>query len=304
VSWRFWLAKDAQPMQRLIARATFATGVAVGAVVLVVTHMAQAEEKAPGESFRDRLADGQVCFDCPDMVVVPAASFLMGSPPSEEGRSNTNPEPQHKVTIARPFAIGKFEVTFDEWDSCVAAGRCQHRPDDRGTGRGKQPVAGVSWDHVINEYLPWLSRKTGKTYRLPTEAEWEYAARAGTTTPFWWGSSISTDLANYNGNFIYGGGAKGEYRPKAVAVDSFAANPWGLHNVHGNVGELVQDCWSDKGAPSDGSAWMTEDCRTRIHRGGSFANVPIYLRSAGRGVSSPGVTSPETGFRLARTLHP
>jgi formylglycine-generating enzyme required for sulfatase activity len=287
-------------MQRLIVNATFTVGV----VVLVSIHMASAEEKAPGESFRDRLVNGQSCSDCPEMVVIPAGSFMMGSPPIEEGRSTTNPEPLHRVTIARPFAIGKFEVTFGEWDTCVAAGDCRRRPDDRGTGRGKQPVSGVTWNDVTNEFLPWLSRKTGKPYRLPTEAEWEYAARAGTTTPFWWGSSISTDLANYNGNFTYAGGSKGEYRQKALSVDSFAANPWGLYNVHGNVGEFVQDCWSDGPAPLDGLAWTAEDCHSRVHRGGGFDNVASYLRSAGRWVFPDSASSPALGFRLARSLYP
>jgi formylglycine-generating enzyme required for sulfatase activity len=161
------------------------------------------------------------------MMVIPAGSVIVGSPSDEEGRSNLNPEPHREVTIGRPFAIGKFEVTFAEWDACIAASGCHHRPNDRGWGRGKQPVINVSWDLITEQYLPWLNRKTGKTYRLPSEAEWEYAARGGNTTPFWWGSSISTDQANYNGNFTYGGGPKGEYRQKPMPVDSFAPNPWG-----------------------------------------------------------------------------
>jgi formylglycine-generating enzyme required for sulfatase activity len=277
----------------------------MGVVVLFAARIAQAEERMPGESFRDRLADGRPCGDCPEMMVIPAGSFMMGSPPSEEGRSATNPEgPQRKVTIQQPYAVGKFEVTFAEWDACVAAGGCQHRPDDRGLGRGQHPVSDVSWDDITNEYLPWLSQKTGRPYRLPTEAEWEYAARAGSTTPFWWGSSISTDQANYNGNFTYGGGSKGEYRQRTVPVDSFAANPWGLHNVRGNIGEWVQDCWRDSGAPSAGSAWTGGECRSRVHRGGYFDNTPSYLRSAGRWVLSPGMRSRGLGFRLARTLTP
>src|SRR5262245_54618755 len=210
-----------------------AIGLAVLVIVLLVAQMAQAEDKLAGESFRDRLSDGQPCPDCPEMVVIPAGSFIVGSPSDEEGRSNLNPEPQREVTIGRPFAIGKFEVTFAEWDACIAAGGCHYRPNDRGWGRGKQPVINVSWDQITEQYLPWLSRKTGKTYRLPSEAEWEYAARGGSTTPFWWGSSISTDQANYNGDFTYGGGPKGEYRQKPMPVDSFAPNPWGLYNVHG-----------------------------------------------------------------------
>jgi formylglycine-generating enzyme required for sulfatase activity len=201
----------------------------------VARKRAETEATKPGRVFRD-------CADCPEMVVVPAGSFTMGSPPGEEGRSETE-GPQRKVTIARPFAVGKFEVTFTEWDACVAAGGCKHNPNDQGWGRGGRPVIDVSWNDITREYLPWLSRKTGKTYRLLTEAEWEYAARAGTTTPFWWGSSISTSQANYHGPTTYGGGPKGEYRQKTVPVDSFAANLWGLYNVHGNVWEWVEDCW-------------------------------------------------------------
>jgi formylglycine-generating enzyme required for sulfatase activity len=278
-------------------------GLAVLAIALLVAQMAQAEDKLAGESFRDRLSDGQACLDCPEMVVIPAGSFILGSPSDEEGRSYLNAEPQRKVTIGRPFAIGKFEVTFGEWDACIAASRCHRRPNDWGWGRGKQPVIGVSWDEITEQYLPWLSRKTGKAYRLPSEAEWEYAARAGSTTPFWWGSSISTDQANYNGNFTYGGGPKGEYRQKPMPVDSFAPNLWGLYNVHGNVGEWVQDCWSDIGALSDGSASLTGACNWRVNRGGSFDNTPSYLRSGGRWVLSAGLSSPSLGFRLARTLN-
>ena len=145
----------------------------------------------PGDSFKD-------CPDCPEMVVVPAGSFLMGSPPDEAGR-NGNEGPQHRVVIGKPFAVGKFEVTFTEWDACVASGKCKRRPDDNGWGRGRLPVLNVSWDDITREYLPWLSGKTGKGYRLLTESEWEYAARAGTTTPFSTGPTITTDLANFDG---------------------------------------------------------------------------------------------------------
>jgi formylglycine-generating enzyme required for sulfatase activity len=196
-----------------------------------------AEERAlkPKDSFKE-------CDDCPEMIVVPAGEFMMGSPDTEEGR-NEYEGPQHRVTISRPFAVGKFEVTFAEWDACVAALRCSHRPEEIWKG-GRQPVISVSWDDITREYLPWLNHKIrrGGVYRLPTEAEWEYAARAGTTTAFWWGSTISTSQANYDGSFAYGGGPKGEYRQQPLTVDSFAPNPWGLYNVHGNVWEWVQDC--------------------------------------------------------------
>ena len=248
-----------------------------------------------GKSFRD-------CPDCPEMVVVPAGSFVMGSPSNEAGRLYGE-GPQHRVTIARPFAVGKFEVTFAEWDACVTAGGCMLRPDDQGWGRGNRPVINVSWDDITLQYLPWLSRKTDKTYRLLTEAEWEYAARAGTTTPFWWGSSISTSQANYDGQVTYGGGPKGEYRQKTVPVDSFAPNRWGLYNAHGNVSEWVQDCWNDayRGAPSDGSIWAVGICNHRVLRGGSWLDLPKYVRSAFRFGYTTGMKRSSLGFRVART---
>ncbi|MDP6709224.1 MAG: SUMF1/EgtB/PvdO family nonheme iron enzyme, partial [Alphaproteobacteria bacterium] len=175
--------------------------------------------RRPGEVFKD-------CHDCPEMVVIPAGSFQMGSPPSEEGRSKDE-GPQHHVTIAKPFAVGKFEVTFAEWDACVLDAGCGgYRPKDRGWGRGRRPAIYVSWKDA-RAYVDWLSRETGKTYRLLSEAEWEYMARAGTTTPFHFGSTISTAQANYDGNYVYGSGRKGEYRRKTIPVGSFSANRFG-----------------------------------------------------------------------------
>ena len=141
----------------------------------------------PKDTFKD-------CDTCPEMVVVPAGEFMMGS---NDGQADE--KPVHKVTIAKPFAVGKFEVTFAEWDACVAAGGCKHKPDDEGWGRGKRPVINVSWDDITKEYLPWLSRKTGKTYRLLTEAEWEYAARAGSRAKYAWGDEIGKNSANCDG---------------------------------------------------------------------------------------------------------
>src|SRR5262245_45763768 len=244
-----------------------------------------AEERAlkPRDSFKE-------CAECPEVVVVPTGSFTMGSPQAEAGTS-TGEGPQRQVTIARPFAAGKFEVTFAEWDACVAERGCKQQPD-HGWGRTRQPmmpVMMVSWNDVTQQYLPWLSRKTGKTYRLLTEAEWEYVARAGTTTPFWWGASISTSQANYDGQ-PYAGGPKGENRSETVPVGSFPPNPWGLYDVHGNVWEWVQDCWNGNynGAPSDGTARTTGDCATRIRRGGSWFEGPVDLRSANRGRAGTG----------------
>jgi formylglycine-generating enzyme required for sulfatase activity len=243
-----------------------------------------AEERAlkPKDSFRE-------CDVCPEMVVVPAGSFVMGSPPNEVGRFERE-GPQHRVAIARPFAVGKYEVTFAEWDACVTAGGCKHRAG-HWQDRGRRPAIDVSWNHT-QEYIAWLSRKTGKTYRLLSEAEWEYAARAGTTTPYWTGQTIAKSQANFD-------------NPKGtIDVGSFPANPFGLHDMHGNVWEWVQDCWNDsyKGAPSDGSAWVTGDCRSRMVRGGTWFYHPHGLRSAIRGWNWPVSRGSFGGFRLARTL--
>jgi formylglycine-generating enzyme required for sulfatase activity len=239
------------------------------------------------------------------MVVVPAGSFTMGSPASEAGRYDDE-GPQHLVSIMKPFAAGKFAVTFDEWDAWVADDGCNgYKPSDQGWGRGRRPVINVSWSDAT-AYAGWLSRKTSKTYRLLSEAEREYVTRAGTTTPFWWGTSISPQQANYDGTSIYGNGPKGEYRQRTVPVDSFAPNPWGLYQVHGNVWEWTQDCWnaSYTGAPSDGSAWTTGDCSRGVVRGGSWIYSPQLLRSAVRNGVTPDNRGNNLGFRVGRTLTP
>ncbi len=248
-----------------------------------------------GESFKD-------CPDCPEMVIAPSGSFTMGSPKDEPERSDDE-GPQHKVTIAKPFAVGKFAVTFTEWDACVAAGGCGgYKPSDSGWGQNDRPVINVSWDDA-KAYVSWLSTKTGKTYRLLSEAEREYVTRAGRRTPFWWGSSITPDLGNYDGNYTYAGGQKGEYRAKTMPVQSFKPNPWGLYQVHGNVWEWVEDCWNDAyaGAPTDGTAWTTLACTSRVLRGGSWVDVPQFLRAAYRNWYLPDIRSSDVGFRVART---
>lgn len=250
----------------------------------------------PRDSFKE-------CDACPEMVVVPAGAFTMGSPDTEKDRRKDE-GPQHRVTVARPFAVGRFAVTFDEWDACVSDAGCNgYRPADEGWGRGKRPVIYVNWEDA-KAYLAWLSRKTGKTYRLLSESEREYVTRAGTSTPFWFGSSISLQQANYNGTYADDNGAKGEYRAKTVPVDSFAPNPWGLYQVHGNVWEWTEDCgnFSYAGAPSDGSAWTSGDCRFRVIRGGSWSLHPASLRSALRILVEPTFRINEFGFRVARTL--
>jgi formylglycine-generating enzyme required for sulfatase activity/uncharacterized caspase-like protein len=246
------------------------------------------------------------CPTCPEMVIVPAGSFTMGSATNEPQRNND--EAQIRVTIPAPFPVAKYAVTFDEWDACVADGGCNgYKPADEGWGRGRRPVINVNWDDA-KAYAAWLSRKTGKTYRLLSEAEREYVARAGTTMPFWWGSSITPMQANYNGSAdpYKGGGSKGEYRQHTTPVDTFEANPWGLYNVHGNVWEWTEDCWNNSniGNPGNGSARSAGDCSGRVVRGGSWYYVPQFLRSAARVRWSADYRYGYLGFRLARTLNP
>ena len=258
-----------------------------------------AEMRKYGDNFYD-------CGNCPEMVVLPPGSFMMGSPPEEEGREDDERK-RHKVTIDYPFAAGVYEVTFSEWDYCEQQGGCGgYRPDDRRWGRESQPVIRVSWKDA-KAYVEWLSQKTCKPYRLLTEAEWEYAARAGTTTPFHFGTTISTNQANYNGNYIYGSGTKGRYHGKPIAVGLLPPNKFGLHDMHGNVREWVEDCWNDSyiGAPDDGSAWIERgNCKQRVMRGGSWRDEPDDLRSADRKNNPVGNRRDFYGFRVARELTP
>jgi formylglycine-generating enzyme required for sulfatase activity len=227
----------------------------------------------------------------------------MGSPPTEPGRTG-NEGPQISVKLAASFAVGKYAVTFDEWEACVAGGGCNgYVPVDEGRPRGRHPVVNVSWDDA-QAYVTWLSKSTGKPYRLLSEAEREYVARAGTTTPFWWGASISTRQANYDGTSTYGGGENGPFRQSSLPVDSFAPNAFGLYQVHGNVDEWVADCWSNsyQATLSTGAARTSGDCGRRVLRGGSWYDGPQLLRAAARTGFYPGYRSNKIGFRVARSL--
>ena len=253
-----------------------------------------------GEVFRD-------CNACPEMVVIPAGTFRMGA--SEEDRYvnemrahqtgvsfwSSSDGPQHRVTL-RSFALGATEVTFDEWDACVRGGGCNgYRPRDEGWGRGARPVSNMSWEDA-RAYVRWLSRETGESYRLPSESEWEYAARAGTTTPFHTGTMISKDQANY--------GLAGWGWGRTTPVRTFAPNPFGLYDVLGNVWEWTEDCWNGSyrgGAPADGSPWGVGDCSRRVLRGTWVIN-PRDLHSAARSGSPTGLRVVIAGFRVARTL--
>ncbi len=238
------------------------------------------------------------CAECPEMVVVPAGQYTMGSPAGEEGR-DSDEGPQHEVRIARPIAVGKYEVTFAEWDACVSGGGCGgYRPGDEGWGRGRRPVVEVSWEDA-KAYVRWLSEQTGEAYRLLSEAEWEYAARGVTSTRYYWGDGIGRNRANC-------GGCGSRWDNETTApVGSFGPNGYGLHDMHGNVWEWVEDCWHENyiGAPTDGSAWTTgENCGERVLRGGSWLDHPILLRSASRFRNVAGARYIFYGFRVARTL--
>jgi formylglycine-generating enzyme required for sulfatase activity len=247
----------------------------------------------PGTAFKE-------CVHCPEMVVVPAGNFMMGSPSGEKGREN-NEGPRRQVVIGKRFAVSRFEVTFEAWDACWTLGGCGSQPSDQGWGRGTRPVILVSWEDA-KQYVAWLSRWTGKTYRLLSEAEWEYAARAGSDKAYAWGDDIGMGNANCFG-------CRSKWRRKwddrqTVPVGSFAANAFGLHDMHGNVWEWVEDCYRDNydNAPSDGKAVSSDGCTLRVLRGGSWDFNPQYLRSAYRGRLHPGDRFDGVGFRVARTL--
>ena len=247
------------------------------------------------------LAEFKDCTDCPQMTVIPAGEFTMGAPASEQG---AGAESEHRVTIATPFAVSKFEISFDEWDACVAQGGCRgYRPDDEGWGRGANPVMNISWEDA-KSYSDWLCHKTGHTYRLLSESEWEYAARAGTTTSYPYEGGLSPSRANYDGS-VDGSGPSGVNRQRTVVVGSFPPNGFGLHDMTGNVSEWVEDCWHDAytaTTPADGSAWLDGNCNGRVVRGGSWEDSPVELRSAARTGGAKEDRFCTDGIRIARSL--
>ncbi|WID98965.1 SUMF1/EgtB/PvdO family nonheme iron enzyme [Bosea vestrisii] len=228
------------------------------------------------------------CSDCPELTAIPPGSFQMGSNDLYEFE-----KPVHPVAV-RGFYLGTREVNFEEWDRCVNEGGCNYRPDDRGLGRGKRPVTDIHWNDA-NAYLAWLSTKTGKRYRLPSESEWEYAARAGTATTYPWGQAVEKDRANCLG-------CNDQPRRSAVASGQYPPNAFGLYDMAGNAAEWVADCWSEnyRAAPRDGSVQVVPGCRERVLRGGSFNNDPRYLRSAARFKYEADVRFYTNGFRVAR----
>src|ERR1700681_988645 len=229
------------------------------------------------------------CPQCPEMVLIQAGTFEMGSTEMFDFEA-----PVHQVSIRKPFYIGRREVTFEEWDACIAEAGCKQRPDDRGLGRARRPATDLDWDDAKG-YAAWLSQKTGHTYRLPTESEWAHAARAGTTTTYPWGKTVEKDKANCLG-------CTSDPVKKAIDTGSFPPQSVGIYDMDGNAAEWVEDCWNDnyRGAPADGSAWTKLQCRERVLRGGSFNNDPRYLRSAARFKYDHDVRFYTNGFRVVR----
>ena len=249
----------------------------------------------PKDSFKE-------CDVCPEMVVVPKGSFMMGTPITEVDRSKGE-DPIHRATFARPFAVGRFTVSFDEWDACLADGGCDgNKGDDHGVGRGRLPARGINFE-AAKSYLAWLSKKVGRTYRLPSESEREYFARAGTTTPFWFGKTISSQNASYSASIPYGDGPRGIDSKGPAVIDSYAPNPFGLYQVHGNVWEWTEDCFNKRyteDTPTDGSPWLEGDCNKRMVRGGTWDWSADKSRAGSRyEVYHGGGYS----FRVVRTLN-
>ncbi|BAZ30852.1 hypothetical protein NIES4074_33190 [Cylindrospermum sp. NIES-4074] len=265
----------------------------------VVTVNAQGQiinsSRGKAEFFTEDLGNSVIL----DMVAIPGGKFLMGSPENELERSNSE-SPQHNVTI-QPFFMGKYPVTQSQWKAVAALPKVKIDLDsDPSRFKGaNRPVENVFWNDAI-EFCARLSHKTGKIYRLPSEAEWEYACRAGTTTPFYFGETISTELANYDGNYIYGLGSKGKYLEQTTDVGKFPPNAFGLYDMHGNIWEWCQDGWHENyiNAPTDGSVWVNDN-DYRMLRGGSWVNYPQNCRSASRYDYDAGDGSYLSGFRVA-----
>ncbi len=272
---------------------------------LIASLSAEGEEAVATDAPADSAAtetggDGYFrdCVDCPQMARLPAGTFRMGA--GANARDDAE-GPARMVTIAEPFAIAAHEVTYEDWAPCVEAGACP-AVTDHGWGGGKHPVVSVSYEDA-QKYVGWLSTVTGETYRLPTEAEWEYAARAGGDSAFSFGPTISVEQANFNGQYPYGG-AKGIFREQTTEVESFPPNAFGLYDMHGNAWEWTADCWkpTHAGAPADGSAVAGGDCSKHVLKGGAWNTGGWRLRSAHRIGKPASKREFDNGFRIARDL--
>jgi formylglycine-generating enzyme required for sulfatase activity len=255
------------------------------AAALAALPVAATAAPAAGTVWRD-------CPECPELVAIPPGRFVMG-----RGARRASEGPERPVTLERPFALGRYEVTFDEWQACVDAGGCARMPDDHTWGRGRHPVINVTFDDGLT-YLRWLSARTGFVYRLPSEAEWDYANRAGTATTFWWGDAAAVNRANCRdcGSPRSGAGT--------APVGSFAANAFGVYDTSGNVWEWVADCWSDTVAdvPAGGQVRPNGSCRDRVIRGGAWYFISGTVRAAARAKNDARAHSYTIGFRVARDL--
>ena len=259
------------------------------------TELVKRSRLASAKYFREALGNNVFL----DMVSIPSGSFQMGAAKDEAGTSSDE-YPQHLVTIA-PFYMGGFAITQEEWSEIAALPKINHdlNPDPANFKGANRPVEQISWFEAV-EFCDRLTQKTGKPYRLPSEAEWEYACRAGNTTPFHFGETISTDVANYDGNHTYGSGKKGQYREQTTDVGSFSPNAFGLYDMHGNVWEWCSDRWHDsyQSAPINGSVWETGDSEYRLRRGGSWHSYSLICRSANRVRLMPEYRDNGIGFRV------
>ena len=259
--------------------------VSLTAGTLTVSSRELVKHREVGTVFKD-------CVVCPEMSIIPSGTFMIGS---TKGRKRERPV--SKITITKSLAVSRYEVTFDQWDACFNAGGCSKKPSDRGWGRDSRPVINILLTD-IDEYVTWLTRKTGHIYRLPSESEWEYAARAGSQTEFSWGDQMQTGAANCRGCGTKWSGLK------SAPVGQFKPNAWGLYDVHGNVFEYVADCWSNDhyNIPRDGVPKKTANCLSKVIKGGSWYYLPKVSRSASRVRNDKRVFSYFIGFRVFREL--
>ncbi|HEX5049097.1 MAG TPA: SUMF1/EgtB/PvdO family nonheme iron enzyme [Gammaproteobacteria bacterium] len=298
------------------ARFALIAAFAAGALWALPGAHAQTGTRKPGQTFKD-------CRNCPEMVVLPPGKFTLGSPADEPERREN--EPQSAIAIARAFAMAKTPVTWDQWEACVRDGACdgaavdvalrtrengEPNPDYKDYGRGNRPVVGVSW-YDAQRFVGWLNAKakTDDAYRLPSEAEFEYATRAGTTTAFWWGKTLDHDHGNFGADgHELGGKAEGRdvWVNETSPVASFPPNAFGLYDMNGNIFEWTEDCYEAdrKHAPADGTASKEGNCANRVFRAGTFMSNPYMQRSARRGAPYPATTRGRNylGFRVAKTL--